>query len=474
MKKVLIPKLLGLCLLLSFFSLYAIYSFGILPNKYLMFITALILLLNILIIFLCTKRRKRGKKINIYRLIGIILLVLLSTLNTLIIYYVGSTNKFLNNSFSGKVVEKTTYYIISNKENKYTVDDIKGEVIHFKNIKEESKIASRVTGDYEVKLKKYDILNEMFNDILNNKEKFALVESTSYNVLKSFNKQVEENISVVTEINIREEKESSSNIKKSFNIYIVGTDFAGLNDFNMLVTVNTKTKKILLTSIPRDYHIDVYGMEGMKDNITYMSALGVETSIKSLEKFLDTTIDYYVKVNTSSLVKLVDEVGGITFCSDYEYTTTHALVIDTYNDYGEKLYIKKGCQELNGIETLTVARERIKIPGSDVARQENCRKIMIAIINKLKSVDTITNYNELLVAIQDLYETTIPKEVIESLGKDALSSGSKYKILEQSLTGEDVKGYVHLGSVYDYTMTPDPNSVENGKKGIKTLLNEKK
>ena len=49
-----------------------------------------------------------------------------------------------------------------------------------------------------------------------------------------------------------------------------------------------------------------------------------------------------------------------------EYTTSHALILDTYDDsLGEKLHVKKGCQWLNGIETLTVARERLAFKTGD-------------------------------------------------------------------------------------------------------------
>ena len=58
----------------------------------------------------------------------------------------------------------------------------------------------------------------------------------------------------------------------------------------------------------------------------YHGAWGITTSMKSLEQLLNIKIDYYVKVRTNSLVGVVDTLGGITFCSDKSFYTTHATI----------------------------------------------------------------------------------------------------------------------------------------------------
>ena len=82
--------------------------------------------------------------------------------------------------------------------------------------------------------------------------------------------------------------------------------------------------------------------------------------MKSLEQLLNIKIDYYVKVRTNSLVGVVDTLGGITFCSDKSFYTTHATILDSYDDStGNKLYVEKGCKNYNGVEILTISRERL-------------------------------------------------------------------------------------------------------------------
>ena len=85
----------------------------------------------------------------------------------------------------------------------------------------------------------------------------------------------------------------------------------------------------------------------------------------------------------------------------------------------------KGCQEVDGLQALAIARERKKIPGSDFARQDNMRKIMLAFLQKLRSINAWSNYQNLLDALADSYETTIPRSLIEELGQEILQKDSK-------------------------------------------------
>ncbi len=455
------------CIITSFFAFYALIRIGFLPMKYLLMIGGGFLFVLLLLLILLYRKHL------IWVVLGFVLGTLLLVFDVVASTYLYQTDYFLNKAFSGTTIETTTYMVVGLKDKKLTENNIEGNIGYYQDIYNRDKILDMMDENYELNFLSYPTVNELLEAVFTEEVPIVLVESTSYNIMMSFDTRVEENLEVIKTITIQEEKKAQEENRKLFHIYVVGSDFAGLNDFNMIVTINKAKKKILLTSIPRDYHIDVYGYDGVKDNITYMSALGIDTSIHSLEQFFDIKIAYYVKVNTKSLVKLVDAIGGITYCSDVEFTTSHALVMDTYNDrLGEKFHVVEGCQPLNGIQALTVARERVNIPGSDLARQDNCRKIILAIFNKMKSTDTILNYNSLLDTLADSYETTIPRSLIEEIGKKALKEGSKWAVEEQAVNGSDVKGYVHLGTVYDYTMTPNMASVEAAKKKMRTLGSE--
>lgn len=441
---------------------------NILPNKYLYLISGVLILVDLIGICFINVYKKTALKV-----IGYIILGLITIGSSIGIYYLSSTNNFLNNSFGKKFsIEKNTYYVITASSNNYKESDISDKVSVYKETPHLDKALKKLNKKYEVTTKSYDDVGLVFDNVLNKTDKFMLVEKSSYEIVLSVpDKYKKENFTILYEFDIYTKKKNNGNANtKKFNIYLGGKDFIGLMDFNMIITANTKTHQLLLTSVPRDYYIEVYG-KNQKDKLSFMSAYGSDTNKASLSKLFDTNIDYSVTVNTDSLVEIVDYVGGIEFCSDYSYTTTHAMINHDFDDSkGKKLTIKKGCQKLNGIEALTVARERNAFPGRDRVRQENCQKILVAILKKLATTDSMIHYNETLNTIGSLYETDIPKTVISNISKDIINNGNNWKITTQSVDGTDGHDKVHLSNVVDWVMYPDQKTVVKAQNKIKETL----
>lgn len=448
--------------------LYFLFSINILPTKYLILIILVVSILIILSIVFSNLKKK------VVKVIGVVLIIISIILSSVGSYYLYYTNNFLNDSFSNVQKEISTYYIITNKDNKYKEKDIKGDIYYYENSTNIKKALNVVKENFSVKTSSYDNVTSMLNDIINKGIDFILIDKNSYSVVTNLDSTINQDIfKIVYEFDIEEEREESVE-KTSFNIYVGGTDFAGLVDYNSIITVNMNTHEILMTSIPRDYYMDIYGMDGKKDSLSHMFAFGEDKAMKSLEQFFDVKMDYYVRVNTESLVDLVDAVGGITYCSDQAFTTTHALILNSYDDRGkQKLYVKKGCQELNGIETLTVARERNAFVGRDRVRQQNCQKIIIAIFDKLKSTNALVNYNEILNSLSDSYTTSIPRNVITNMAKDTLD-GAEWKFVTQSVDGSDKwDADIAILNGKGYAMMPNMADVENARNQINEVLDKK-
>lgn len=448
--------------------LYFLFSINILPTKYLILIILVVSILIILSIVFINLKKK------VVKVIGVVLIIISIILSGVGSYYLYYTNNFLNDSFSNVKKEVSTYYIITNKDNKYKEKDIKGDIYYYENSTNIKKALNIVKENFSVKTSSYDNVTSMLNDIINKGIDFILIDKNSYSVVTNLDSTINQDIfKIVYEFDIEEEREESVE-KTSFNIYVGGTDFAGLVDYNSIITVNMNTHEILMTSIPRDYYMDIYGMDGKKDSLSHMFAFGEDKAMKSLEQFFDVKMDYYVRVNTESLVDLVDAVGGITYCSDQAFTTTHALILNSYDDSGkQKLYVKKGCQELNGIETLTVARERNAFVGRDRVRQQNCQKIIIAIFDKLKSTNSLANYNEILNSLSDSYTTSIPRNVITNMAKDTLD-GAEWKFVTQSVDGSDKwDADIAILNGKGYAMMPNMADVENARNQINKVLDER-
>lgn len=473
--------LLGIILLILNILLFNfIYNLKILSVKYYVFIFGILFLLETISILFISLRKR------ILNVIGYILAFMLIGINLFGIYYVIVTQDFLNKSFNNDKREYTnTFYIVSKKNITNDLTSINGSNIgYYVDTPNIDQAMKEFNFKYKVDFTKYEDINNMFSK-LDSDISLILIEKNLYNYTFEIDKLLDkDNYNVIYEytLTFKEMIESNNNSNSNsnsnnnyipetnnINIYIGGTDFTNqLYDFNMIVSINKDTHKVLLTSIPRDYHIPVYGKGGRTDNMGYHGAWGITTSMKSLEQLLNIKIDYYVKVKTGSLVGVVDALDGITFCSDKSFYTTHATLLDSYDDSkGNKLFVKKGCYNYNGVEILTISRERLAYSGGDRQRQKNCQKILISIFDKATSPSIIKNYQNLLNSVSDLYTTNISKDVITSYIRDILDNNTKWTFNTQSLDGYDSRGYVHLTKYVDYVMRPYQSSVNSASYNIK-------
>ena len=281
------------------------------------------------------------------------------------------------------------------------------------------------------------------------------------------------NVLYKVELEVKVDKEDTeTNKKDSYNIYLAARDFSGHRiDLNKVITVNTKTKEILITNVNRFSYLEIEGKG--KNRLSSTGYYGVQYNKKAIEKELGIEIDYYFSVDTKSFVKLVDAVGGINYCSDQAYTTTHALVLGTYDDSkGKKLYVKKGCQHLNGIETLTVARERNAFKDWITQRERNCTAIMEDILNSAKKPANITRYPEILDSMNGMYKTNIPKDTVQYGIKSLLND--KWTIKTQEIKGKYGSNSICFGREYGTVFYVDKNSSKKAGETINNLYNKTK
>lgn len=469
MKKKLIKNILSLiALLIALFTTFEILKLNILPSKYLT-----ILLLGELVLYLLglILYNLKNKALII---IGIILYVIGMTGNVAAYYYLSKTNNYIEKTLSPQTYTiQTKYYVVTSKNN--TVNNIselqKNQKIEYYKYSRSINQALKDLGDYDYVGS--DTASQSMERAYNENGYF-LIASVNYDYLMdSTNLYSRENYKIINEFTVKEKIKKSNEVKDVYNIYINGLDFTGImRDYNLIATINLKTNKIVLTSIPRDYYIDVPAYN-MKDTLMCLGSLDSEVSKEALEKLFSTKIDYTINLNTNSLVNIVNAINGVDFCSDYEFTTTHALVTDTYNDSkGKKLHVNKGCKTYNGLEILTIARERNAFPGRDRYRQKNCRQILINIAKKLASATTLTNYTEVLNSFDGLYTTDMNDKTVKSLIKSAIENPN-FEIIEQSVDGSDGIGVGHLGTQESWIMNPDMNTVNKAKEEINKILNEK-
>lgn len=446
-----------------------ILKINILSLKYSILIIFLLLIINLLGLLLLSRKSKIISKLGIIILSISIILVGVGS------YYLYYIDNFLDKSFNSERKYITTYYILTSSSNKYSSKkDIKGNVYYYANSSNNKSILKKIREDFNIKVSPYDNIISMLKDTVNKKIDFMLIDENSYNIILNLDKDIEQgNLKIVYKFKVEDMTKNNKKEKPAYNIYIRGIDTDGLSDYNAIVTVNTITHEVLLTSIPRDYYMEIYGTNGKKDSLSHMFIYPEGTSRKSLEKFFGISLDYSVDITPEGVVDLVNQLGGITYCSDQSF---NAYIPDLNTKTIAKagwIRINKGCQVLDGSKTYAVAHERNSFVGRDRMRQKNCQKIIIAIFERLKSTNSFVNYKGILESLNNLYTTDIPRRVITSIAKDTID-GAEWKFITQSVDGSD-KWDADIAILNDkgYAMIPNESDVINATNKINETLKKK-
>lgn len=459
-------------LTLSIICFIYINNLNILPGKYLLLLTIILFITNIISTILLFSKGK------IKNTIGIILYIILSIIAILGIKYVGNTIDYLNKGFNNNTVELTTYNVIVLNDSSYEkIEDLENTTMGYLFIEiNNSNYLNTIKSKVNAKLKQLDVselykelMNKQIESIIINDGYISLIEeeypdfSAKTKILESYDIKVE-----------RENKVEKINKLEPTNIYLSGTDSRssnissnGTSDVNMIVTINPEKHKILLTNIPRDYYVQLHGTTGLKDKLTHAGFYGIDMSRKTIEDLMNTEIDYSVKVGFSSVIKLVDLVDGIDIYSDISFKS-HC------GDGGaKKVYVKKGWNHFNGAEALSFARERFAYEDGDRQRGRNQQEVIKAIFNKMISDKSLLlKYDSLLNEFSKLYRTDIPKEFITLLIKHQLDDMPSWSIETQSVDGYGASGSTYSMPGYDnlYVMIPYEDTINAAKNKINETL----
>ncbi len=257
--------------------------------------------------------------------------------------------------------------------------------------------------------------------------------------------------------------------ERSFNIYISGSDSRSStianksrSDVNMVMTINRDTKKILLTSIPRDYYVQVHNQVGLKDKLTHAGVYGLDRSRQTVEDLFNINIDYAIKVNMNSVVEVVNLVGGIEVYSDTAFRSSHM----------PSWYVEKGVNVMDGAKALAYSRERYAYASGDRHRVLNQQQVLEAVIKKITSnASILTKYDELLNSLSNLYRTTLPRNLITSIVKEQLNTMSTWTIETQSVDGSNASRHTYIGPKYwRYVMIPYESDVKRASEKIDGVI----
>lgn len=439
---------------------------GIIPDNYFI-IGTIILSMITLTIDLFLIFRFKNKIYKIIKYICLVLSIILIGIYSFGIYSLNKTINLFDNAFIMNE-EVTNYYIIVLKDSIYEeVSDLYGKSLaYYKNTDSSIINSLKLELTYTVE----DDSNNLKTKLLNNKVESILISDINMNRFEEDDTTFSEKIKILETISITNEIEDITkrvSIKNTpFSILISGIDTYGdinttsRNDVNIIATVNPNTNEILLTSIPRDYYVQLHDTTGYKDKLTHASYYGINTAVQTIEDILDTDINYYVKVNFTTVVNLVDEIGGIEVYSD-QYVN---LGICT---------VKEGMNYLDGKCALGFSRERHSYVDGDRHRGRNQQEVITAIFKKLTSGTTIiSEYNNIIDSLNGKFATNMDLNEVSGLLKYELNDLGGYTIKSIQLDG-----YGAMGKTYSYPnqdlwiMIPYEDTITNARDMINKVLN---
>lgn len=337
-------------------------------------------------------------------------------------------------------------------------------------------LMSALKKDKKVDVKVEDVASyqEAYDNLKSGKSK-AMVLSGSYaSLLESVDSNYASNLKTIYTYKIKKKNSNSAKQvdSKVFNIYISGIDTYGSistvsrSDVNIIMTVNMNTHKILLTTTPRDAYVKIPGGGADQyDKLTHAGIYGVETSEQTLENLYGIKIDYYARINFTSFLKLIDQLGGVTVHNDQAFTSLHG-----------KFDFPVGDIQMNSEQALGFVRERYSLDGGDNDRGKNQEKVISAIVNKLASLKSVSNFTSIVNNLQDSVQTNMSLDTINDLANTQLDSGSKFTVTSQAVTGTGSTGQLTSYAMPNsslYMMKLDDSSVASASQAIKNLMEEK-
>lgn len=366
-------------------------------------------------------------------------------------------------------VEKTGIAVYVRESDKAeTLEDTKGytygvlEALDRENTDAAMEQMSEVIGNIETK--NYTDVSALVDGLEKGKEVDAIILNTGfmsllesredYETVKAQMKQVHVE-EIEKKVDSVEEPVASSEIPKTFSVYISGIDSReGLvansrSDVNIVATVNTETHQVLLVSTPRDYFVPLSISNGVPDKLTHAGIYGIDVSKDTLAMLYQTDIDYYFRVNFGGFEKIIDSLGGITIVSDYTFDSEN---VDGYS------YVK-GENQVNGAQALAFARERYAFSEGDRQRGKNQLHVIEGVIKKAMSPAILKNFSQTMESLGGSFETNIPYDVIAGLIRQQLSEGGEWSVESYSVDGSGATKVPYSMSMAAYVMIPDMNTV---------------
>lgn len=311
-------------------------------------------------------------------------------------------------------------------------------------------------------VQEYNNLIDEANALLNGEVQAIIYNSSQTSIIQEQIPEYEKSIKIIYTHNIVVEIQNEvvdSDMTEPFAVYLSGMDTyneissADRSDVNIIAVVNPQSHQILLVTTPRDYYVTIPNISGrQRDKLTHAGIYGTDASMATLERLYEMDIQFFGRVNFTSLINIVDALGGLEVVSDEEF--------DTGWESGAMIHVNEGVNYFDGTSALAFCRERHALEDGDNARGRHQQAVITAMIKKMMSPAMLRGATEIIDSVSDGVDTNFTMEQIQSLVKTQLRKNPEWHIYSVSAEGYgDKQTCYSSGNTPLYVTIPNEQSV---------------
>ena len=482
----------------SCFLIYELLLLGAIEPliRYIVIFTLVIIDILIIIRLILLKKKKKKKRKPILFVIFLILYVISCFGVAYVINYLYSKVDNINKDLV--TYSSSLLTMADNKVSKISeVKDFEIGILDDKKSPEGYIIPQEIIKEYKLNdnnvLKTYDNYSSMLVDMYADELDAMFISSSYADMYSSITGY--EDIATDTKVIISKDKEmkksetsdieiasTNKSVTEPFTILLMGIDSTdevlsknavANGDTLILITFNPKTLNATMISIPRDSYVPIACWSSKDENkITHAAGYGNDCMIRTIQDYFGITIDYYAKINFKGLVKLVNAVGGV------EVDVPQQLCTDD-SSRNETICIEPGRQTLNGEQALVFARNRKSLVNGDFGRAQHQQEIIMALINKMKTITKVSQFTSILDTISNSLDTNLTtKQILEfyNIGKDIIKKSLSadeadlINIQQLYLAGSSQMIYDERMRMVLYNYVPNTNSKKDVVQAMKENL----
>lgn len=442
-----------------FFAVNVLY-FDLLPTTYLLILGAVLMIL--LGITLLTQIAAKGKGIG-GKIFCMIMCVILAAGS----FYLGKVNEAADKIFGSNTSTSAIVVAVKVDDKAEVINDAANYTFGIQYATYEEQMRTGLANirneiGQEVDVQEYSDLIDEANALMNGEIQAMIYNSSQTSIIQEQIPEFSQEIKIIYTHNVVLQIANEAvdvSMSEPFTVYLSGMDTyneissADRSDVNIIAVVNPKSHQILLVTTPRDYYVPIPGVSGgQPDKLTHAGIYGIDASMRTLEEIYETDIQFFGRVNFTSLINIVDALGGLEVISDEEFTTGP--------ESGAEIHVNEGLNYFDGTSTLAFCRERHALGDGDNARGRHQQAVITAMIKKMMSPAMLRGATEIIQSVSDGVDTNFTMDQIQTLIKTQLRTNAEWNIYSISAEGFGDKQYCYSsGSTLLYVTIPDEQSI---------------